>query len=462
MKNQTYQNIVRVALYIRVSTEEQALHGYSLEAQETALKEYAEQNGYKIVNIYRDEGFSARKPVMKRKVMQELLTDVQAGKIDMILFTKLDRWFRSVGDYHQVQNVLDKHNVVWKTILEDYQTATADGRLKVNIMLSVAENEADRTSERIKFVFENKRKNKEYCNGGPYTPLGYKVEIIDGKRRLVKDEDKSPIIEFYFDLLLKYKNVLRSARETNLKFGLTLSLTAWQKIAKSRIYIGEFRGIKDFCPAYISESDFESFQNPKQRIKKTQNNRVYLFTGLLRCPVCGRSLGSSYSSNPSRSKEYFFYRCTNRNIGNCAYSRQLSETKLEIYLLSHIKELFEQFVIDSQIKLKEKKKTSKKTDVAKLKEQLRRLNTIYLNGNISDSDYTTRSAEINAAIKEAEQEEKEIAQVIDFSTLRHFLEYDFENVYKDLTREEKQRLWHSIISEIHFNDNQVSHVIFKA
>lgn len=460
MKNQTYQNIVRVALYIRVSTEEQALHGYSLEAQETALKEYAEQNGYKIVNIYRDEGFSARKPVMKRKVMQELLTDVQAGKIDMILFTKLDRWFRNVGDYHQVQAVLDKHNVVWKTILEDYQTATADGRLKVNIMLSVAENEADRTSERIRFVFENKRQNKEYCNS--HTPFGYKVKIIDGKRRLIKDEEKAPIIEFYFDLLLKYKNVLRAARETNLKFGLTLSLTAWQKIAKSRFYIGEFHGIKDFCPAYISESDFESFQNPKQRIKKTQNNRVYLFTGLLRCPVCGRSLGSSYSSNPSRSKEYFCYRCTNRNIGNCAYSRQLSETKLEIYLLSHIKELFEQFVIDSQIKLKEKKKTSKKTDVAKLKEQLRRLNTIYLNGNISDSDYTTRSAEINAAIKEAEQEEKEIAQVIDFSTLRHFLEYDFENVYKDLTREEKQRLWHSIISEIHFNDNQVSHVIFKA
>ena len=183
---------------------------------------------------------------------------------------------------------------------------------------------------------------------------------------------------------------------------------------------------------------------------------------MLRCPVCGRSLGSSYSSNPSRSKEYFFYRCTNRNIGNCAYSRQLSETKLEIYLLSHIKELFEQFVIDSQIKLKEKKKTSKKTDVAKLKEQLRRLNTIYLNGNISDSDYTTRSAEINAAIKEAEQEEKEVAKVIDFTSLRHFLEYDFENVYKDMTQAEKQRLWHSIISEIVLDDNKVSRVIFKA
>ena len=82
--------------------------------------------------------------------------------IDLIIFTKLDRSFRSVRDNHAVQAILDKNNVVWRAILEDYQTETADGRLKVNIMLSVAENEADRTSERIKFVFANRVKNGEY------------------------------------------------------------------------------------------------------------------------------------------------------------------------------------------------------------------------------------------------------------------------------------------------------------
>ena len=185
----TPETITRAALYIRVSTEEQALHGYSLEAQEAALKQYAIDHDYKVVHIYHDEGFSARKPVMRRKVMQELLADVQAGKIDLILFTKLDRWFRNVHDYHQVQNILDKHGVAWKTILEDYQTATADGRLKVNIMLSVAENEADRTSERIKFVFDNKLRNGEYCFGGALAPYGYKAEVINGVRKLVKDPE---------------------------------------------------------------------------------------------------------------------------------------------------------------------------------------------------------------------------------------------------------------------------------
>ena len=130
--------IVRVALYIRVSTEEQAVHGFSLAAQEEALISFAEENGYKIVGIYKDEGISGRKPVLKRPAMLQLLSDVEAGKVDLIAFTKIDRWFRSVGDFHTVQKILDKHGVMWKTILEDYGTNSADARFKTNIMLSVA------------------------------------------------------------------------------------------------------------------------------------------------------------------------------------------------------------------------------------------------------------------------------------------------------------------------------------
>ena len=146
------EHVIRIAIYCRVSTEEQVLHGYSLAAQEDALVSYAKENGLKIVKIYRDEGFSARKPIMKRKVMLELLEDVKAGLIDRILFVKLDRWTRNVSEFHSVQQILDRHNVTWQAILEDYNTITADGRLKLNIMLSVAENEADRTSERIRFT----------------------------------------------------------------------------------------------------------------------------------------------------------------------------------------------------------------------------------------------------------------------------------------------------------------------
>ena len=112
---QANTNIVRVALYPRVSTEEQFLRGYSLQTQEEVLVQYAADHGFKVVGIYRDEGHSARKPAMKRAVMQQLLTDVQAGKIDRILFIKLDRWFRNVREYHKIQEITSPGRLPWRT-----------------------------------------------------------------------------------------------------------------------------------------------------------------------------------------------------------------------------------------------------------------------------------------------------------------------------------------------------------
>ena len=91
--------ILRVGLYERVSTTEQSLNGYSIETQISNLEEYAKKNKMKIVDHYTDEGISGAKPPLKRPALKRLLEDVKAGKIDMILFTKLDRWFRSVKEY---------------------------------------------------------------------------------------------------------------------------------------------------------------------------------------------------------------------------------------------------------------------------------------------------------------------------------------------------------------------------
>ena len=89
----------RSALYIRVSHEEQAMNGYSLQAQENRLRQYALEHNYQIVECYRDEGISARSRPGRRKEFARMLQDVQAGRIDCILFIKLDRWFRNVSDF---------------------------------------------------------------------------------------------------------------------------------------------------------------------------------------------------------------------------------------------------------------------------------------------------------------------------------------------------------------------------
>ena len=109
---------IRCALYDRVSTDLQVKDGLSLEAQRYALTNYAISHGYEIVDYYTDEGITSRKNMQNRKELVRLLNNVKADKIDLILVTKLDRWFRNIKDYHNTQAILEAHNCNWKTIFE--------------------------------------------------------------------------------------------------------------------------------------------------------------------------------------------------------------------------------------------------------------------------------------------------------------------------------------------------------
>lgn len=457
------ERIIRVALYIRVSTEEQALHGYSLQAQEDELLQFAKEKGYKVVDIYRDEGFSARKPALKRKVMQELLADVKAGKIDKILFIKLDRWFRNVREYHIIQSILEANDVTWQATMEDYNTETADGRLKVNIMLSVAENEADRTSERIKFVFDSKIKRGEYPYGR--APFGYKVEKVDGLRKLVKDPDVEEAMTAFWEYALKYNSVRRAGAMVNEEYGTDRAAKEWLRTGRNEIYSGTFEDIPDFCPAYVSRKDWKKIQDRKNSIKKAQDWNVYLFSGLIRCPCCGNTLKATYKTYQNdRTIKYNAYRCNHGrdNVGGCTYRSSVSELKTEKYLLSHMRELIEEFIVQTWLEeSKPKKKRVIKFDVAKLREQLRRLNIAYFDGNITDQEYTQMAAKLKEDIKKAEETQDE-DKGPDLDALKGFLDTDFEDIYLTLEKEDKRRMWRSIIKEIRVENNGVVGVTFNA
>jgi hypothetical protein len=103
-----------------------------------------------------------------------MLNDVEQDKIDIILFIKIDRWFRSVKDYYKIQEILEAHGVDWKTTMESYDTSTASGRLYVNIRLSIAQDESDRTGERIKFINDNKVSKGKVISGS--VPLGLRIK----------------------------------------------------------------------------------------------------------------------------------------------------------------------------------------------------------------------------------------------------------------------------------------------
>ena len=97
--------VLRAALYPRVSTEEQKKFGLSIHDQQNDLEEYAKAHSMKVVGVFQDAGFSARKKIEKRPAMLQLLEAVKHDEVDIILVTKLDRWFRNIGEYYKVKEL---------------------------------------------------------------------------------------------------------------------------------------------------------------------------------------------------------------------------------------------------------------------------------------------------------------------------------------------------------------------
>ena len=446
-------NVLRVGLYERVSTDEQALHGYSIQTQKDTLEEHCKEKGYKIVGHYTDEGISGAKPPLKRPALKQLLDDVQAGKIDVIIFTKLDRWFRSIEQYYKVQEILDKHNVPWQAVLEDYNTATADGRLKVNIMLSVAANERERTSERIKAVIHNKFKNKVAAFGGDVMTLGYiRQKDENGLTRLVKDPSTQHIAEEFWHLIKTYNNVRKATIHLNNKHNLTYSYAVYKRMKENELYTGEYRGIKEFCDPYISREDWQTIQN-KPAIKRTPKNRIYLFTGLVKCPKCGRTLASSSTVSPSTHVEYKSYRCNQAMSKLCSFRWRVSEKVIEEFLLEHLEDDLKQIIREIETANAAIKKRPK-TDVAKLKEKLRKLSIVYVDGSMSDDEYLAKTSEIKALIEQASQEEQGVER--DVTPLKKLLESNWKALYVTLDAERKRAFWSRIIKEIRVEGKAVA------
>lgn len=454
--------VLRAACYARVSSAEQALKGYSIETQVATLKEYCDKNRMRIVDTYIDAGVSGSLSPMKRPAMKRLLDDIKKDKIDVAVFVKLDRWFRSVKHYFQTQEILEKHGVEWVAALEDYDTRTANGRFSITVFLAVAQNEQERTSERIKSVFEHKRKNKESFFGINSVPFGYMEQKDEnGIRRLVKDPDVQEALEMFFDIAVKYQNISKAAKDVNLEYGLTRARHKWIELSKKEIYTGDYRGVENYCPAYISKEDWLNLQS--RAPIKSNTNRIYLFTGLIECPYCHNNMRASYTRQKranDRTVEYYNYRCEYKSGGVCKNHHTISEIKVERWLLDNIVNLMENEIARVKVE-RAKPKKKPKTDVSKLKEKLRRLEVVYMAGNKSDEDYISESKELQAAIKRAESETQESIANKDINSLEELLSTDFKTIYQTLDREEKRRFWRTLIKRIYMDGNEIVSVDFN-
>lgn len=447
------KKVLNVACLVRVSHEEQVKHGYSLDAQKDALQNWINEKGHKIAGWYIDEGVSARKKVKNRPALQRLLLDVQKGGIDLIIFIKLDRYFRSVAEYHETQKILEMHGTHWKSILEDYDTTTTDGRFKINIMLSIAEQEADRTSDRIKFTFEHKVKKKQPIFGSQ--PVGYKVGVNDdGTKCVIKDEKAAPAINAIFEHFLQYNSISGTVQYMNRDYGFPIHYMTVKKVLTNSYYYGHYRGVDNYCPAYIDKETFDKIQHlvKNRNVKTPQTRRVYLFTGLAVCPECGNNLGSCFTNKGG--KDYLNYKCSRAHKQRrCNFIRVLSEKKMEKWLLETIEPKLEKYIAEIEI---ETPKAAPTIDVDEIRAEMDRLNYMFMKNRISENEYEKMYTKLENKLATLETVEKPV----DVSALKEFLNSDILELYGGLSQEDKRAAWRQIIDKIIVDRNGDHTVIF--
>lgn len=452
-------NLERVACYIRVSSEEQKLHGISLDAQVDKLTDYAKNHNLKIIDWYKDEGVSGRKLIRKRPELQRMLNDAQAKKFDRIIFIKLDRFFRSVAEYHECMKKIDP--VIWTATEEKYDLSTANGRAFVNMKLTIAELEADQTGERIKIVNDYKVKTGQAINGYKALTLGYTTAKIDGVKKVVKNKDTAAMVEYYLNHFLTYHNKRLAFTDTRDKFNAPQGYNAFSNLLTDPKIYGYYRGNTNYCEPYITEAQFNQIQELlSHNTKHSPSGATFLYTGLIKCPECGRTLASRRSIN-KYGTEYIYYRCPNRiRERKCSWSLQLKETVIEKHLLEFFNQYVNSYIEATKIESTISQDVNITGKINALKGEQKRLNTMYQKERITEAEYDTEYNRITEQLKSLEAQLTPVSER-DLSQFKELLSSDWVNIYHALNKPNKRAFWIKYIKQIIVDESgNISSILF--
>lgn len=447
-------NKTPTAAYIRVSTQEQKMHGISLDAQRDKLQEYANAHDLNIISWYEDEGVSGRKLIKNRPALQNMIKDAERGLFKRIIFIKLDRFFRSVAEYHECMKRLG--DVTWTATEEKYDLATANGRAFVNMKLTIAELEADTTSERIRLVNDYKIKTGQPVTGS--VPWSHKIIQTDnGKRIVVDDETREQCIDVinYFIRTQSLRKTLNYCK----RYHSFYDIQGLKKWLNSPLLIGTYRDNPNYCePLIDSETYYKLIEKTKRNIRE-RSDKPPIFSRLLVCPECGRKL-TAYSWRQTvkgRLYEYKRYRCDNNVKGlGCTCKQVLTERQIEFALLTAI----ENYVHEQNQNYIFAPKQEKRVNVDELKAKLERVNMMFERGRLTLDEYDAKYQAIQNEIADAQRE-----PVIDASEkikrINALIKSGWREMYNALDREHKRDFWHGVIKYAVIEKNKREYNVTK-
>ncbi len=442
--------IENVAAYIRVSSEEQKLHGISLDAQRMKLSDYAAANNMKIVEWYEDEGVSGRKLIKNRPELQRMIIDAENRKFERIIFIKLDRFFRSVAEYHECMKRIKP--VVWTATEEGYDLTTANGRMLVNMKLTIAELEADQTGERIRIVNDYKVKTGQPLSGS--VPFCFIIKKVDGKKRIVKNPDAIPIMEDLFRHLRQYQCKRQATFYINQKYGMEITQQRLKALIENPLLHGEYRGNPNFLlpeDRFLTKEQHTALNALlKRQVKDNTAHRSYIFAGLIKCPKCGRTL-SGNARKRSRQKgivEERLYRCPKKwTYGCCDFGKNISENTIERLMIDNIHKFIDAEAQPTELKCKDGENSKEK--IAAMNSELNRLNYAWQKGRISEEKYDAEYDKISKMIEDAKQQQfKYSIETERINHIRDAVKGDWLSIYSNLDNLHKQQFWRSFVESI--------------
>ena len=455
-------------LYLRVSTEDQAREGFSLPEQKERLETFCKFKGYEIVDYYEDAGISA-KTGNYRPEFERLKEDIKSKRINTIIALKLDRITRSIFDWEKLMTFLDENDAYIDCANDEVNTTNANGKMISRLLMSVSQNEIERTSERTKVGLAGAIKQGHLPS---QAPLGYKHE----NKKLVIDYSTKDVVVRIFELYYNgnsYQTISNILNEEQV-----LGKTNWRDstitaILENEVYKGDFvHGKRTKHPTYyenvveplVSKEMWEDCQAQKKKNSRAyQRTLTYLFLQKIRCPRCNNLMGGK-ATKKKNGNVYYYYYCNDCKIN-------LKENIIEEYFENFINEIVEYDSVVNQFflpmikqKFDEPKELLEK-ELNKQNAKLDRIRKAYISGAFDLKEYNAEKKIVDEAISkiQSELDTTNITEELKFTPQDILLKRDIDfinkvklkdaykertKIWKDYTREEKSDLIMKYVDDI--------------
>ncbi len=397
-----------VAIYCRVSTEDQAREGYSLGEQLEKLKDLCKFRDYNVYGVYEDAGISA-KDMEHRPQFQKMLEEVKKRNVNVIVAYKLDRLTRSVRDLEVLITELEKYECSLECAMDDINTSTANGRFFVRMLTVLSQLEIERVSERTKFGMVGAIKDG-------HIPVRKTLGFMRDNKKLIINPAESEIVERIFDLYLKGNSYQKIANIFNEEKVLNKKWydTTIQKVLANPLYKGDFiSGGRNGTPVLyenvvepiISKKLWEDCQEQSRKNTRNYTRRNdYIFFQKIICPHCHRIMACKAPGG--KKKKYIYYQCN-----EC--KTYIREDKLIELLIEQITTIIEYDLTVRQFfapLLKHKVENTNELlskEINSLKDKITRLKDAYLNKIIDMEEYKQDKEYLETRIKDIELKQKE-------------------------------------------------------